>query len=393
MKQKTHRKRKALKVIGLLVLAVLVLFEFYLWNTKRLYVNKTLANTIFKGRLGPDIDELNWYPFHAIAPADEVWHWPVCYSSALLSDSTIQLFKQYETEAYIVIQADTIRYEYYRAGYDTFSMANSFSMAKSFTAMLIGCAMKDGLISAVSDPIGKYIPELAKDERGAITIEQLLTMSSGIGFDETYSSPFAWPSAAYYGPDVNKLTLNSVSQTKPGKVWSYKGGDTQLLGIILKNVTGKSIAEYMAEKLWKPMGATHTAYWSTDEQGMEKVSCCYYSHARDFARFARLMMHGGNWNGVQLVDSTYVQQSIMPANYLTDDEGQRLTKYGFQWWLMQHAGHEIFYARGIRGQYVFAIPDKQMIVVRIGHKRAPKSGHGIPADIDVYLNAALELAN
>jgi CubicO group peptidase (beta-lactamase class C family) len=393
MKHQSYKKRKLFKIIGLSFFFAVLLFELYLWNTKRLYVNKTLANTIFKGRLGPDIDELKWYPYNTISPPNQTWHWGQKYTKSSLSDSTIQLFNMYETEAFVAIQADTIIYEYYRAGYDTFSMANSFSMAKSFTAMLIGCAIRDGLIASVADPIGKYIPELSNDARGAITIEQLLTMSSGIAFDETYSSPFAWPSAAYYGPNVKALTLNSELSYKPGTIWSYKGGDTQLLGIILSNVTGKSISEYASDKLWKPMGASHAAYWSTDEQGMEKVSCCYYSHARDFARFARLMMHHGNWNGLQLIDSSYVEHSIKPASHLIDDEGNSLTKYGYQWWLMQHAGHEIFYARGIRGQYVFAIPDKQMIVVRIGHKRAPKSGHAIPADIYVYLNAAMELAN
>jgi CubicO group peptidase (beta-lactamase class C family) len=393
MNQKTQKNRKRLLIIVLMVSVLFLTFEFYLWNTKRLYVNKTIANTILKGRLGPDIDELNWHPYNTITGAQKAWMWPLNYVNTAPSDSIIQLFEQYETEAYLVIQSDTIIYEYYKSGYDTFSMANSFSMAKSFTAMLIGCAIRDGLIKNINEPIANYISELASDERGAITIMQLLTMSSGIGFDETYSSPFAWPSAAYYGPDVNQLTLNSSIHVKPGTIWSYKGGDTQLLGMILRKVTGKSIAEYASEKLWQPMGATHNAYWSTDEQGMEKVSCCYYSHARDFARFARLMLNQGSWNGVQLIDSLYVQQSIQPATYLTDDEGNNLTKYGFQWWLLQHQGYDIFYARGIRGQYVFAIPEKQMIVVRIGHKRASKAGHGIPADIYVYLNTALGMVN
>ena len=125
---------------------------------------------------------------------------------------------------------------------------------------------------------------------------------------------------------------------------------------------------------------------------MEKVSCCFYTNARDFARIAKLYMNKGNWNGIQIVDTNYVNESLSAANLL-DKEGKQNDKYGYQWWLMKHNGHHIFYMRGIRGQYVFAIPDLKTIVVRLGHKRASKSGDDLPPDIYIYLDAALALSN
>jgi CubicO group peptidase (beta-lactamase class C family) len=264
-------------------------------------------------------------------------------------------------------------------------------MAKSITAMLVGCAFKDGLIKSVNEPVANYLDEFKVGNLQKITIKHLLTMSSGLGFKEDYSSMFSWPAEAYYGSDVNSLTIEQAKVcAEPGKTWFYKGGDTQLLGIILKKVTGKTVAQYASEKLWKPMGAEQPAFWSLDEQGMEKVSCCWYSNAKDFARIAKLMMNYGNWNGLQIIDSAYVVDAITPV-ILLDSKGNKSKQYGYQWWLMNHKGHDVFYARGIRGQYIFAIPDTKTIAVRLGHKRAKKEGDELPEDIFVYLDAALSM--
>jgi CubicO group peptidase (beta-lactamase class C family) len=216
-------------------------------------------------------------------------------------------------------------------------------------------------------------------------------MSSGLDFLEGYGSPFAWPAEAYYGPDVNTITVNVKVKEKPGKIWYYKGGDSQLLGIILKKVTGKKVADYAAEKLWKPIGAEEKAFWSTDESGMEKVSCCFYTTARDYARLAKLYMNQGYWNGQQIVDSSYVKESLTIADLTDSETGEKIDKYGYQWWLLDYKNHHIFYMRGIRGQYVFAIPDLNMIVVRLGHKRDPIKVDDMPIDVFTYLDCAFAM--
>jgi tetratricopeptide (TPR) repeat protein len=121
-------------------------------------------------------------------------------------------------------------------------------------------------------------------------------MSSGLDFKEDYGSMFSWPAKAYYGKDVNATILNPPKVNEPGEVYSYKGGDTQLLGMILEKATGKRVATYASEKLWGRIGAESDAFWSLDvEDGMEKVSCCFYATARDFARFGKLYMNYGKY--------------------------------------------------------------------------------------------------
>lgn len=382
---------KIVKKIILYTVSIILIFETGLWLSGNLFVNSVLKHTIFSGKMGPDIDELALFPKHEISNQNPQ-PWPHSRRNVIIDKSFVEAFQSYETESYLVIKDDSIVLEWHEPSYNPNSYANSFSMAKSFTSVLIGCALKDGYIKSIDDAVADYLPAFNTADKKGITIRHLLTMSSGLDFNEAYISPFAWPAEAYYGPDVNALTLKAKVISEPGKNWLYKGGDSQLLGMILNRVTGMKVSLYAAEKLWKPMGAEHPAYWSTDEKGMEKVSCCWYSNARDFARLAKLMLQKGNWNGLQIVDSGFVNESIIAAD-LIDENGNQNDKYGFQWWLMQHKGHAIFYARGIRGQYIFAIPDLNTIVVRIGHQRAPKAGHNIPNDVFVYLDAAFSLVN
>ena len=383
---------KKVKVLFYILLCVIIIFELMLVFTGSIFVNKVIFSTLLSGKTGPDIDELAMFHKHEVSnQTPEPWLVSSRYNKEQLGEETTKAIDSYKTVSFLVIKNDSILYELNREGYGDTSYANSFSMAKSINSILIGCALKDGLIKSIDEPVANYINEFKDKEKSVITIRHLLTMSSGIDFDETYLSPFAWPAEAYYGPDVNALTLRAKVKMAPGKTWIYKGGDSQLLGIILSRVLkDKSIATYASEKLWKPIGAEHPAYWSTDEKGMEKVSCCFYTNAKDFARIVKLYMNKGNWNGIQIVDTNYVNESISAAK-LIDKEGRPNEKYGFQWWLMKHKGHDIFYMRGIRGQYVFAIPDIKTIVVRLGHKRASKSGDELPPDIYIYLDAALAL--
>jgi CubicO group peptidase (beta-lactamase class C family) len=382
--------KKFLKWTGIVLLSIVLLVETGLVVSGNAYVNKVLYMTIFQGKTGPDIDELKQFPYHEVDHARSQ-PWPVAagYNNQPVADSMPGVFARYQTVGFLVIKDDSLLYEKYWEGYDEHSVVNSFSMAKSINAILIGVALKEGLIKSVDEPVANYLPEFAQGEKSKITIKHLLTMSSGLDFKEGYGSPFEWPAEAYYGADVNAITVNVGPREAPGKTWLYKGGDSQLLGMILKKVTGKKVADYASEKLWKPIGAEEKAFWSTDDQGMEKVSCCFYTTARDYARIARLYMQQGNWNGQQIVDSSYVRESLTVADLTDDKDGKKIDKYGYQWWLLDYKGHHIFYMRGIRGQYVFAIPDMNMIVVRLGHKRDPIKVDDMPVDVFTYLDCAM----
>lgn len=385
--------KKLLKRTGITLLLLIVLLELGLLVTGNLYINNVLWYTIFHGKTGPDIFELDLFDHHDLA-VDTPQPWPssVDYNKKAIPDEEMGKILGFQTVAFLVIRQDSLLYEKYWEGCDEHSLVNSFSMAKSINAALIGCAIRDGLIKSVDEPVSNYLEGFREGAKSRITIKHLLTMSSGIDFKEDYASPFAWPAEAYYGPDVNALTLKAEVKEAPGKTWQYKGGDSQLLGMILKKATGKNVADYATEKLWKPLGAEEKACWSTDKKDMEKVSCCFYTNARDYARIARLYMDSGSWSGKQLIDTSYIRESLTPASYLVDiDDGQQIEKYGYQWWLLTYKNHKIFYMRGIRGQYVFAIPDLKMIIVRLGHKRAPKTGGDLPADIFTYLDIAMAM--
>lgn len=177
---------------------------------------------------------------------------------------------------------------------------------------------------------------------------------------------------------------------KPGVEWNYKSANPQLLAFILEKATGMKVSEYASQKLWSKIGAVHDAQWSLDHKdGDEKAYCCFYSNARDFARVGKLMLNNGVYNGVRVVSEAYVKESITPAP-LTEN-GKPFYGYGFQWWLMNYDGHEIFYARGILGQYVVVIPEADIIFVRLGHKRWKDETTGELMDVPVYVREVMKM--
>ena len=373
--------------------AILVIIGVaYLEISGNTHVYRTIGMTIFRGKMEPGIDELKDFPNREIANSAPLpWVKSSKYGQLNPPNNLLAQAITYETTALLVIQNDSILFEQYFDGYDAQTLSNSFSIAKSFTGLLIGCALKDGYIKSLDQTVGSFIPEFKAEPYASITIRHLLMMSSGLDFKENYSSIFGWPAKAYYGKDVNATVFNAPKINEPGTVYEYKGGDTQLLGMILEKVTGKRISEYASERLWQKIGAENKAFWSLDiVNGMEKASCCYYATAHDFARFGKLCMQYGKWNGEQLIDSSFIAQSITLSNTVTK-EGKPNTQYGYQWWIMKHRGLEVFYARGIKGQYIFCIPEKNMIVVRLGHKRADKKGDELPGDIFYYLDLGLAL--
>lgn len=381
---------RIIKNVLIFIGLILVLGEVYLFASNQTFINRVIAGTILRGEMSPDIDELNEFPRREIYTKDAaLWPKSTNYSKQLNS-SEQALMDQYQTVSFVVIRHDSLCFEHYQEPFDEHSFINSFSMAKSFTSALIGVALKRGLIHSIDQPVSDFIDAFKQGDRKHITIRHLLTMSSGLGFNEDYASPFSWPSEAYYGEDVNGLTLKAEPVEKPGQIWVYKGGDTQLLGIILQRASGMSVSQFAARYFWPFLHPEHAAYWSLDRaEGMEKVSCCWYSTARDFARIARLYMHYGNWDGVQLIDSAYIVASLQAAP-LHKPNGSISNQYGFQWWILPNYSTPVFYCRGIRGQYIFALPEKDAIIVRLGHRRAKeKDAEDIPKDIYAYLDLGL----
>jgi CubicO group peptidase (beta-lactamase class C family) len=281
------------------------------------------------------------------------------------------------TTAFLVVHDDDLLYERYADGYDETSLHTSFSMAKSFASALVGIAIDEGHIKSVDEPITNYIPELRKrDERfGSITIRHLLTMSSGIKYEEGGTLPWsdeADDTKTYYATDLRELALNCRIEGEPGQYFEYNNYNPLLVGMILERATGMSVSRYLQQKLWKPLGMEADGSWSLDStaSGFEKMESGVNARARDFARFGMLFAKEGNWEGKQLISRRWVEESTRP-----DTTTDPSVDYQYFWWVDTPDGKHHFSARGNYGQYIYVAPEKDLVIVRLG-KEEGERGYG-----------------
>lgn len=384
---------KTLRKFLLWLLVILAALNILILSTGNRHIYKGLVHTYFKGRSGPSIDEYQIFDNRVVAKGTATeWKISSAYNKKEISSELLEKINGYESIAFLVVKNDSILHEEYWDGFSDTSHTNSFSMAKSIVGVLTGIALKEGRIKSLDDPVVNYLPDFAGGDKEKVTVRHLLTMSSGINFDEDYVSPFAYPAKAYYGKDLEKLTKSYEVTEEPGKIFKYLSGNTALLSFVIEKATGMTLSDYASEKLWKPIGASNNAYWSLDEKdGVEKAYCCFNSNARDFARIGKLYLNYGNWEGTQILDSGYVAESMKPARLL-DETGKPNEVYGYHWWVMNNVnGINAGYARGILGQYIFVLPEQKMVVVRLGKKRDKERIGEHPKDAFVYLEAAAEL--
>ena len=300
-----------------------------------------------------------------------------------------------DTQAFIVVQSDEILYENYFNGNTRDSIVTSFSTAKSFTSALVGIAIEEGHIRSVNDPITDYLPELtARDvEFSKITIRDLLMMSSGIKYSEPPDD-----AATYYYPDLRQLAIektriNGVS----GEAFHYNNFHPLLLGMIIERTTGTSVTNYLQEKIWEPIGMELSGSWSLDEAGFEKMESGINSRAIDFAKFGRLFLQNGTWEGSQIVpaewvaESTQADTSVDYSNYYYDDfifeNGQGYYKY--MWWGIQRDINSYdFMALGNHGQFIYISPLNDLVILRFGESYGGYGG--AEGWVDLFYNFATE---
>ena len=310
--------------------------------------------------------------------------------------------EKHRTQAFIVIQDDAILYEKYFNGANRDTIVTSFSVAKSFTSALIGIAISEGYIHSVDDPITDYLPELAKrvPAFANITIRNLLMMSSGIKYAEF---PFINGDDAktYYYPNLRQLALEDTRiVTLPGEKFLYNNYHPLLLGMIIERATGTSVANYLQEKIWKPIGMEYPGSWSLDENGFEKMESGINARAIDFVKFGRLFLNDGNWNGVQVIPAEWVAESVQEdasvdyAHYYPDGfifaDGQGYYKY--MWWGIQRSVKNYdFMALGNHGQFIYISPQQNLIILRFGETYGEITG----ADgwVDIFYKFATNLVN
>ena len=344
----------------------------------------------------PVIDDLETFHRHTVRhDPDRVWNWPLSadYNRCQLPEPDVYYLDSLHTVAFLVIRHDSLLFETYRDGWNDTLTSNIYSATKTIVGMLAGIALDEGKIQSLDDPVSRYIPSYRKGMQADVTIRHLLTMSGGMAWDEAYSSLFSVTTHGYYGNDLYKLVTGLEVCDRPGVQYSYRSGETQLLAFVIEAATGKTLRQYADEKLWKPMQAERDAYWLLDKQdGDEKAFCCFHTTARDVARFARLMLHRGNWNGRQLVSQAYMDEMMRPASWLKDQWGKdSLNYYGYQTWIMHYHDQVNPYMRGMLGQYIIAIPSQDAIVVRLGRKRCDLYDREITTDITRYMDMAMRI--
>lgn len=268
---------------------------------------------------------------------------------------------QQNTAGLVIVQDGKIRLERYGLGFDPEGRWTSFSVAKSFTSTLVGAAIQDGYISSLEDKVSRYIPDLRGSAYDAVTIRQLLTMSSGVRWNEDYEDPNA--DVAKFnnatpdsGVDATVSYMRKLPRAHPpGEVWNYNTGETNLIGVLVSSATKKSLAKYLQERVWHPAGMASTATWLQGKTGHEIAGCCLQAATRDYARFGLFVLANGTAGGRQIVPSDWFDQATRKQK----DIGQAGRGYGFQWWTNDDGS---FAAQGIFGQGIFIDPQRRLVI-------------------------------
>jgi hypothetical protein len=272
----------------------------------------------------------------------------------------------HKTTSFLIIRNDTMLYEQYFDEYCPESVNPSFSVAKSFVSALVGIAISEGKIKSVDEPITNYLPQLTSPGFKKIRIEDLLNMRSGIDFSENYSSPFGQMPRYYYGRNLQHYIKKLKVKEAPGLHYNYISVNTLLLSQMLEKATGQKLSAYLSEKIWQPLGMEYPASMSIDSRKHQtiKAFCCLNARSRDFAKFGRLYLHEGIWQGKQIVPASWVKRSTSVIN---DSKDARGSSYTYHWRVLPDGS---FYAQGVLGQYIFVYPAKNIIIVRTGKNKA-----------------------
>lgn len=282
-----------------------------------------------------------------------------------------EFFKSTITTGLLVVKDDAIVYEHYDLGNDRDSLATSMSVAKSFISALVGICVDEGLIQSIDEPITKYVPELKGSGYDGVKIKHVLQMSSGIDFTEEYgemeSDINLLIGELAAGRSIKDYAASRKSKRPSGKTFYYASIDTEVLGMLVEKVTGKSVSQNMQERLWQPLGMESDAFWCLDNHGNEIAFALLNATLRDYAKFGRLFLNKGNWNGMQVVSEKWVADSTKP-----DQEYLKLKDYfapgwdigyQYQWWVPPGDEGE-FTGIGIWGQYLYVNPQHRTIIVK-----------------------------
>ncbi len=377
--------KKILK--GLLVIILLCVVSLYIFDYE--YIFKGVRVVYMTGHTTAYLDDYSHFDNRTIKKGNATIPWAIHpeYNNSKSTDRLNEVNDKLGTVAFMIIKNDSIWYENYADGFGKDSRTNSFSMAKSMVTAMLGKAIMDGYIKSLDQPLGDFFPKFSEGLAANTTVGDLSSMSSGLNWTESYTSPFSITAKAYYDTDIREVLLGLEVTEEPGKEFKYLSGNTQLLGMVIEKATGKTLSQYLSESFWKPMGMENEAIWQLDSEdsGMEKAYCCVASNARDFARFGMLFKNKGVFAGRQILPAEFTE--LATKKRFEDDD-----MYGYGFWLSDHLDKEIFAMRGILGQYVICIPEDDVMIVRLGHQRGQfVNGESFTDDFFIFIEEAYKM--
>ena len=340
------------------------------WADDTLFAEDTRAETF------RTMDQV--FPYRTVAGADSVWAFgrdprplPVRYIHEGQERDLSAFLERTVTTGLLVVHGGDIVHEEYRMGATENSRFTSWSMAKSVLSALIGIAIEDGHIGGVHDPIVRYVPAVTDSGYEDVSIEDALTMSSGVAFDENYADPDSDINRLFVdfamGTPVEQIIARLDSAHEPGRFNNYVSSDSMVLGLVLESATGMPLSAYLEARLWGAMGAEADAFWNMDATGRDLALCCLNATLRDYARFGRLYLEDGRRDDVQIIPADWVAASVNPtAAHLQpgDNPASFWTfGYGYKWWIPEDPQGD-FLAIGIWGQYLYLDPVHDVIIVK-----------------------------
>lgn len=326
--------------------------ELRMDSAKVLFWNREQRSANFRA-----MDKL--FPVTVVKPAAKPRPLPVGAPLSGIDEATIRAeMAAQHSVGILVLQNGKIRAEYYADGMTPTDRWTSFSMAKSLTSTLAGAAVNDGYITSVADPVTKYVPELKGSGYDGVTVEHVLAMTSGVKWNEDYTDPKSDVVAMFSGPvpdgaDPDAYYLAKLPrEAAPGTKWVYKTGETNLIGLIVQRATGKLLSDYASEKLAGPAGLEQSILWQTNMAGLNVGGCCLAMSLRDYGRVGQLLLEGAP--GV--VPDGWMARASSPISGV----GFPGFGYGYQFWTYPEGRWGL---RGIFGQSVTIVPDKNAVVV------------------------------
>lgn len=309
-----------------------------------------------------------------------------------LGDFDLDAFMEQQKAASIVVVLDgEVVLERYGLDFDAEGRWTSFSAAKSLTSTLVGAAIADGYIESLDEPVTKYIPELEGSGYDGVTIRQLLTMSSGVRWNEDYQDPqsdvalFNEHESSEEGVDALVDYMRQLPrEAEPGTRWLYNTGETNMIGVLVRNATGKNLADYLSEKVWAPFGMEQDATWLLSSSGSEISGCCIQASTRDMARFGLFAMGGGMAGGERVVPEGWFEEATTPVF----DTGKYGRGYAYQWWTYPEGAYA---ASGLFGQGIFVDPARNLVIASNSNWRN-SNGEGGEGDERNRFYAAVQAA-